>query len=191
MSAPDLRLPPNLLPDAVTKAKRLRVTGTYYRAVPSPHPLDLTLPMKAWSSSDKPRRFSVPGIVDGLYLASDQKTTMCEVWSPGKLWQKRDLYSVAVDVSNIFDLRDTAATSWLEHDCFRLGLPPNPTHRNYVAWHYLTYAVWSAGFAGIISKSHRYAGDVLYVHTLEGGSFVRKGKLLDRASPDEWVKKNP
>lgn len=191
MSAPDLRLPLSLLPDAVTKARRIRLTGPYYRAVPSGSSIDLTLPKKAYPGYD--RRASVPGIVDGLYLASDPKTTMYEVWSPvNDGWQKKDLYSVAVDVSNIFDLRDMAAVPWIIHDCFRLGHPPNRAHRNYAAWHYLTYAVWSAGLAGMTWKSQRYAGDVLCVYTLEERSFVRKGKLVERAiRPDEWLKKNP
>jgi len=121
MSAPDLRLPPGLLADAITKATSLRVTGPYYRAVPSGYRLDLTLPKKAYPGYDS--RASVPGIVHGLYLSSGPKTTMCEVWSPVKDgWQKKDLYSVAVDVSNIFDLRDMAATPWIMHDCFQREL---------------------------------------------------------------------
>jgi len=106
--------------------------------------------------------------------------------------KQKDLYAVNVDVSNVFDIRDLAVTQWIDRDCFRLGHPPSPGHRNYAAWHYVAYAIWSAGFNGVIWKSQRYAGDVLCVYDLDKRSFVRKGKLLDRAiRPDDWLKKNP
>lgn len=191
MSAPRLQLPAILLPDAVKTSRGLRVKGQYYRAVASGYRLDLTLPQRAYAGHDS--RASVPGIVHGLYLASDAKTTMCEVWSPVKdRWQKKDLHRVSVDVSNIFDLRDMTSTPWIADDCFRLGHPPSRTHRNYAPWHYLTYAIWSAGFAGVIWKSERYAGDALSIYALEGRSFVKKDRLLERAiRPDEWLKRNP
>ena len=191
MSAPQLRLPDILLPDAIKKSRGIRLRGLYYRAVPSGYRLDLTLPNRPSAGHDN--RASVPGIVDGLYIASDAKTTMCEVWSPvNDRWQKKDLHRIAIDVSHIFDLRDMTSTPWIADACFRLARPASRSHRNYTPWHYLTYAIWSAGFAGVIWKSERYAGDSLSIYALEGRSFVKKDSLLERAiRPDEWLKRNP
>ena len=173
MTPPILGLPVELIPAWVaTRAPGVSISGTYYRVVKHGSALDLKLPRLPCKSLDK--RGSVPLVNDALYLASTEATAMAETWSPKDRW-KRDLYKVEVHVSGIFDLRGEGVL--LGADCFRVALPPNPTDRNYAAWHYLAYAIWSAGFAGIVWRSLRFAGDVLCLYHLEGASSLGPSTL--------------
>jgi hypothetical protein len=165
------------------------MTGQCFRAIQAGRALDMSLPRSPVRANEK--RFSVQGIFDGLYLATSQKTALLETWMADKDFRV-DIYSVEIDVGGIFDLRDDKTRRLLAADCFGLAKPPSRADRNYGATQYLGYAVWSAGFQGIIWDSERYAGDVLCLYGLDRKSRLGPPTLVDaNIRVKDWLKKNP
>lgn len=158
------------------------VEGEHFLAITAGRTLDLSLPRP--SVTDDKKRFYLKGVLDGLYLASERKTAICEVWDAQNQSLRLDLYSIKVHAEKILDLRppQIQADFQLSSDCFGLANPPDRQDRNYIAWQHLAYAIWSAGFNGVIWKSQRYAGDSLCIYFLG-----EKSSLSDAQSVESYI----
>lgn len=191
MNGLDLRLPQALIPEAIRTQQRISVNGEYFVAITHGRPLDISLPRP----SDRPKfglkRFSL-SIFDGLYFASDKKTAICEVWEGQKKF-KFDLYRVPVRSEGILDLSPYGVQTSLElsSPCFRLANPPDRQDRDYVAWQYLAYAIWSCGFNGIIWNSARYGGNCLCLYRQGQSSVIGAPQLVESDFwQAEWLTRN-
>ena len=192
MGGLDLRLPSSLIPEVIRIHTPTKVADEYYLAITSGGTPDISLPrpLPKWGN----KRFSLRKVFDGLYLASEKKTAICEVWDAQNQSLLVNLYIVQVQADKVFDLRPPKLQAGLElfKDCFGLANPSRRQDRDYVAWQYLAYAIWSSGFNGVIWKSARYAGDSLCLYRRGENSSIGPAQLLQReVNVEEWLNENP
>lgn len=187
----DLRLPASLVPGVIRTQQPISLYGEYFLAITQGSVPDTSLPMGPHKQGQ--RRFSLRRIFGGLYLASEKKTAICEVWEAQKNFPL-DLYRVTVQADGILDLRPSQVQSSFElsRDCFGLANPPAREHRDYVAWEYLAYAIWSWGFNGVIWKSTRYAGDCLCLYRPGPTVVIGAPQIVEAGiRVPEWLGQNP
>lgn len=191
MDGLNLRLPRSLIPQAILERGPITVDGEYFLAITAGETPNLLLPRPP-TGGDR-RRFSVKGLFDGYYLASTAKTAICEVSDVQNQELRVDLYAASLRFDGIFDLRlpQLHATLELTGDCFGLANPPDRANRNYVAWQYLAYAIWSADFNGVIWKSERYGGDCICLYREGSDSRLGTPQLIENyINVREWLKRN-
>ncbi len=192
MGGLDLRLPSSLVPQAIRGQTPIKVANEYFLAITSGRTPIISLPRPLPKVGNK--RFSLRKVFDGLYLASEKKAAICEVWDAQNESLLVDLYSVSVELDGVFDLRSPGVQADLElsKDCFGLANPPDPQDRDYVAWQYLAYVIWSGGFDGVIWKSARYAGDSLCVWRLGPTSSIDDLKPVElKINVRDWLRYSP
>jgi len=191
----DLRLPDSLISEVIRNHPGKSINAEYFFALARNTPPDLHLPTPPRKSSKKQVRYSLAGVLGGRYLASSEKTALFESWDLSNRGWRADVWKVRLEVHRMFDLRPPDIQRKLElgsRECFQLALPPDARLRQYPAWQYVAYAVWSAGFTGIIWKSQRSPGDSLWLYS-QGpkgriGTPVCTMKDIDVGN---WLKRNP
>lgn len=190
-----LDLPASLIPEVIKKQQGIPLHDEYYFAFRVGEIPNLTLPTPPRKPGQNQVRFSIVGVIGGRYLASAPRTALFETWDASNQSWQVDLYKVQVEVHGIFDLRPPGIQAELElgsRECYQMANPPVTKFRLYPAWQYIAYAIWSAGFTGIIWKSHRSPGDSLCLYSLgPNGSIGKPEPVLQAIDVPNWLAQNP
>lgn len=164
-----LRLPRPAIPTCILTSARTPYIGRLFRVTAHQVLPSLSLPRDPASLRTQ-KRFVMPGVVDSIAFAEHERTALLETWTPRPPFPTVDLWSVDARLVGLCDLRTTGMRELLDAACFGLAKAPLAAHRNYVAWNYLTYAIWSANFSGVIWSSQRGPGNCVALFDLVDGS---------------------